>query len=48
MKEKTLDDLTDAGWSIAMEIAELNKTMTEILELLNNQFAYVPATKKNH
>ncbi len=49
--ENETDDLsgTDAQWAICMEIAELNKTMKQILELLNEtRQLYAPAPTKQH
>lgn len=51
MMENDTDDLTgtDAQWAICMEIAELNKTMKQLFELLNEtRRIYAPATTKQH
>jgi hypothetical protein len=49
--ENEIDDLsgTDAQWGICFELSELNKTMTQLLELLNEtRRVYAPATTKQY
>lgn len=51
MMENETDDLTgtDAQWGICFELSELNKTMKQLFELLNEtRRIYAPATTKQH
>ena len=49
--ENETDDLTgtDAQWGICFELSELNKTIKQLFELLNEtRGIYAPATTKQH